>query len=161
MVGSKSYHLDGKKDLRGVELIQVTSLYDQSWEERRVVKLYEVPSLLIKALLAAEDQRFFEHEGIDPLRILGAGLANYSAGRTTQGGSTLTQQLVKNFFLTQERTLRRKMVEACISLVLELHYSKLEILENYLNEIYLGQRGAKSILGMWEAARFYFGKSAT
>lgn len=152
--------LDEEKDLRGVELDSeiITSLYDQAWEERRVVKLYEVPSLLIKALLAAEDQRFFEHEGIDPLRILGAGLANFSAGRTTQGGSTLTQQLVKNFFLTQERTLRRKMVEACISLVLELHYSKLEILENYLNEIYLGQRGAKSILGMWEAARFYFGK---
>ncbi len=151
---------DEEKDLRSVELDPeiITSLYDQSWEERRVVKLYEVPSLLVKALLAAEDQRFFEHEGIDPLRIIGAGLANFSAGRTTQGGSTLTQQLVKNFFLTQERTLRRKMVEACISLVLELHYSKLEILENYLNEIYLGQRGAKSILGMWEAARFYFGK---
>src|SRR5262249_29115106 len=77
---------------------------------------------------------------------------------TAQGGSTLTQQLVKNFFLTQERTLRRKAVEACISLVVELHFSKLEILENYLNEIYLGQRGAKRILGMWEAARFYFGK---
>jgi penicillin-binding protein 1B len=152
--------LDEESDLRSVELDPeiITSLYDQAWEERRVVKLYEVPSLLIKALLAAEDQRFFEHEGIDPLRILGAGLANFSAGRTTQGGSTLTQQLVKNFFLTQERTWRRKMVEVCISLVLELHYSKLEILENYLNEIYLGQRGAKSILGMWEAARFYFGK---
>jgi penicillin-binding protein 1B len=152
--------LDNDRELRFVELEPeiITGLYDQEWEERRVVKMYEVPSLLVKALLAAEDQRFFEHEGIDPLRIIGAGLANLSAGRTTQGGSTLTQQLVKNFFLTQERTFRRKMVEACISLILELHYSKLEILENYLNEIYLGQRGAKSIRGMWEAARFYFGK---
>ena len=152
--------LDEGSDLQKITLDPevITGLYDQEWEERRVVKLYEVPSLLVKALLAAEDQRFFEHDGIDIFRIIGAGWANFQAGRTTQGGSTLTQQLVKNFFLTQERTLRRKMVEACISLILEHHYSKLEILEYYLNEIYLGQRGAKSILGMWEAARFYFGK---
>jgi len=152
--------LDEGDDLRRVILDPelITGLYDQEWEERRVIKLYEVPSLLVKALLAAEDQRFFEHEGVDVFRIIGAGWANFQAGRTTQGGSTLTQQLVKNFFLSQERTFRRKMVEACISLILEHHYSKLEILEYYLNEIYLGQRGAKSILGMWEAARFYFGK---
>lgn len=152
--------LDEGTELPMIELDPelITGLYDQAWEERRVVKLYEVPSLLIKALIAAEDQRFFEHEGIDVFRIIGAGWANFQAGRTTQGGSTLTQQLVKNFFLTQERTWRRKMVEACIALILEHHYSKLEILEYYLNEIYLGQRGAKSILGMWEAARFYFGK---
>lgn len=152
--------LDDGNELSMVELDPelITGLYDQDWEERRVVKLYEVPSLLVKALIAAEDQRFFEHEGIDLFRIIGAGWANFQAGRTIQGGSTLTQQLVKNFFLTQERTLRRKMVEACIALILEHHYSKLEILEYYLNEIYLGQRGAKSILGMWEAARFYFGK---
>jgi penicillin-binding protein 1B len=152
--------LDDGNELQVIELDPelITGLYDQAWEERRVVRLYEVPSLLVKALIAAEDQRFFEHEGIDVFRIIGAGWANFQAGRTTQGGSTLTQQLVKNFFLTQERTLRRKMVEACIALILEHHYSKLEILEYYLNEIYLGQRGAKSILGMWEAARFYFGK---
>ena len=152
--------LDEGSDLQKIMLDPelITGLYDQEWEERRVIKLYEVPSLLVKALLAAEDQRFFEHEGIDVFRIIGAGWANFQAGRTTQGGSTLTQQLVKNFFLSQERTLRRKMVEACISLILEHHYSKLEILEYYLNEIYLGQRGAKNILGMWEAARFYFGK---
>lgn len=152
--------LDDGRELSVVEIEPelITGLYDQEWEERRVVKLYEVPSLLVKTLLAAEDQRFFEHEGIDPLRIIGAGWANFAAGRTTQGGSTLTQQLVKNFFLTQERTMERKIVEAGIALILELHYSKLEILESYLNEIYLGQRGAKSIFGMWEAARFYFGK---
>lgn len=152
--------LDDGRELPLVEIEPelITGLYDQEWEERRVMKLYEIPSLLVKTLLAAEDQRFFKHEGIDPLRIIGAGWANFSAGRTTQGGSTLTQQLVKNFFLTQERTIERKMVEACIALILELHYSKMEILESYLNEIYLGQRGAKSIFGMWEAARFYFGK---
>jgi penicillin-binding protein 1B len=152
--------LDDNTELPFIELEPevITGLYDQAWEERRIVKLYDVPSLLMKALLAAEDQRFFEHEGIDLRRIIGAGWANFQAGRTTQGGSTLTQQLVKNFFLTQERTLRRKIVEACIALIVELHYSKLEILENYLNEIYLGQRGAKNIFGVWEAARFYFGK---
>ena len=152
--------LDEGTDVLSVELEPevITGLYDQVWEERRVVKLYDVPSLLVKALLAAEDQRFFEHEGIDLWRIVGAAWANLLAGRAAQGGSTLTQQLVKNFFLSQERTLRRKLVEVCIATIVEHHYSKLEILENYLNEIYLGQRGAKSIFGMWEAARFYFGK---
>ncbi len=136
----------------------ITRLYAQAWEERRVVKFHEVPSLLVKALLAAEDQRFFEHQGVDLWRVFGAGWANVVAGRTVQGGSTLTQQLIKNFFLSQERTLRRKLVEVCMAVILENHYSKLQILENYLNEIYLGQRGAKSIFGIWEAARFYFGK---
>src|SRR5215813_8153330 len=152
--------LDEGTDLPSVDLEPevITGLYDQVLEERRVVKLYDVPSLLVKALLAAEDQRFFEHEGIDVWRIIGAARANLLAGRAAQGGSTLTQQLVKNFFLSQERTLRRKMVEICIATIVEHHYSKLEILENYLNEIYLGQRGSKSIFGMWEAARFYFGK---
>ncbi len=152
--------LDEGTELLSVDLEPetITGLYDQVLEERRVVKLYDVPSLLVKALLAAEDQRFFEHEGIDLWRIVGAAWANLLAGRAAQGGSTLTQQLVKNFFLSQERTLRRKMVEICIATIVEHHYSKLEILENYLNEVYLGQRGAKSIFGMWEAARFYFGK---
>ncbi|MCS6925702.1 MAG: PBP1A family penicillin-binding protein, partial [Candidatus Binatia bacterium] len=136
----------------------IAGVYNETWEERRVVKLYQVPSLLVKALLAAEDQRFFEHEGIDFWRILGAGWANLLAGEVVQGGSTLTQQLIKNFFLTQEKTFARKLVEISMALIIEKHYSKLEILENYLNEIYLGQRGARSIFGVWEAARFYFGK---
>ena len=165
-IGLRDKRIERLVDLdEGTELVAVdlepeviTGLYDQALEERRVVKLYDVPSLLVKALLAAEDQRFFEHEGIDVWRIVGAARANLLAGRTAQGGSTLTQQLVKNFFLSQERTLRRKMVEICIATIVEHHYSKLEILENYLNEIYLGQRGSKSIFGMSEAARFYFGK---
>lgn len=136
----------------------IAGVYDETWEERRVVKLYEVPSLLVKALLAAEDQRFFEHEGIDLWRILGAGWANLLAGEVVQGGSTLTQQLIKNFFLTQEKTFARKLAEISMALIIENHYSKLEILENYLNEIYLGQRGSRGIFGVWEAARFYFGK---
>lgn len=152
--------LNSGTDLESVELEPevITGLYDELWSERRIVKLYDVPSLLVKALLAAEDQRFFDHEGIDPWRIIGAGWANFLAGRSVQGGSTLTQQLVKNFFLSQEKTLGRKLLEVCMALIIENHYSKLEILENYLNEIYLGQRGAKGIFGVWEAARFYFGK---
>ena len=152
--------LDDQTEIPAIETEPeiITRFYAQAWEERRVVKLYEVPSLLVKAVLAAEDQRFFEHKGVDLWRILGAGWANISAGRTVQGGSTLTQQLIKNFFLSQERTLKRKMTEICMAVIIENHYSKLQILENYLNEIYLGQRGAKSIFGIWEAARFYFGK---
>lgn len=152
--------LDEDDEILAVEIEPevITRLYAEAWEERRVVELYELPSLLIKALLAAEDQRFFEHRGVDFWRIMGAGWANLTAGRTVQGGSTLTQQLIKNFFLTQERTMRRKLTEVAMALIVETHYSKLQILENYLNEIYLGQRGAKSIFGVWEAARFYFGK---
>jgi penicillin-binding protein 1B len=153
--------IDAGTVLSSVELEPevITSVYDQSWEERRLVKLYDVPSLLVKALLAAEDHRFFEHEGIDLWRIIGAIRANLLARRAVQGGSTLTQQLVKNFFLSQEKTLGRKMLEVCMATIVEHHYSKLEILENYLNEIYMGQHGAKGIFGMWEAARVYFGKA--
>ena len=152
--------LDEGTELPAVEIDPevITGLYDQAWGERRVIKLYDVPSLLVKALLAAEDQRFFEHEGIDLWRIVGAAWANLLAGRAAQGGSTLTQQLVKNFFLSREKTLGRKLVEVCMAIIVEHHYSKLAILENYLNEIYMGQQGARGIFGMWEAARFYFGK---
>ncbi len=136
----------------------ITRLYGKVWEDRRIIALYDLPSLLVKALLAAEDQRFFEHRGIDLWRILGAFRANVTQGNVVQGGSTLTQQLVKNFFLSPERTLGRKLLEICMALIVEHHYSKLEILENYLNEIYLGQRGPKGIFGVWEAARVYFGK---
>lgn len=136
----------------------IASVYDRDWGERHVIKLYDVSSQLVKALLAAEDHRFFEHEGVDLWRILGAIRANLLARRPVQGGSTLTQQLVKNFFLSQEKTVQRKIVEICMAAIVEAHYSKLEILENYLNEIYLGQHGAKGIFGMWEAARVYFGK---
>ena len=106
-----------------------------------------------------EDQRFHEHRGVDFRRIAGAMLANLRAGKITQGGSTLTQQLVKNFFLTPERSYQRKFQEAVMSLIVEARYEKDAILEAYLNEIYLGQRGSTAIHGVGEAARFYFGKS--
>ncbi len=114
--------------------------------------------VLIDAVLAVEDQRFEAHPGIDPWRILGAAWANLVAGEVRQGGSTLTQQLVKNFFLTPERSFDRKLKEAAMSLLVEARYEKPAILEAYLNEIYLGQRGPTSIHGVGEASLFYFGK---
>ena len=154
------HDLDDESDVQLITLDPelITKLYGEIWEERRIVKLYDLPSLLVKALLAAEDHRFFEHYGVDLWRIIGASKANWSAGRPIQGGSTLTQQLIKNFFLSPERTMGRKMLEICMALIIENHYSKLQILENYLNEIYLGQQGPKGIFGVWEAARLYFGK---
>ncbi len=136
----------------------VTGLYERIWQERRVVVLSEVPPLLVKAVLAIEDERFYRHHGIDPLSVLRAVWVNLRSGAVVQGGSTLTQQLMKNFFLGGERTLQRKAKEALMALVAERRYSKNEILENYLNEIYLGQRGSQGIFGVWEASQFYFSK---
>jgi penicillin-binding protein 1B len=130
-------------------------------EQRELVRLTDVPQHLIDAVLSVEDQRFATHSGIDLRRIAGAMLANLRAGRVAQGGSTLTQQLVKNFFLTPERTWRRKLREAFMALIVEARYDKHEILEAYLNEIYLGQRGATAVHGVGEAAHLYFGKSVS
>lgn len=136
----------------------VTGLYERIWQERRIVKLAEVPPLLIKAVLAIEDERFFSHHGVDPIGILRALWVNVSRLSLQQGGSTLTQQLMKNFLLSDERTLTRKIPEAVMALIAERKYSKQVILENYLNEIYLGQRGSQGIFGVWEAAQFYYSK---
>ncbi len=139
----------------------VTGLYDQIWQERRVVSLREVPPLMIKAVLAIEDERFYEHYGVDPVSILRAAWINLRSAGVVQGGSTLTQQLMKNFFLTDERTLTRKLKEAIMAFIAERKYSKNEILENYLNEIYMGQKGSQGIFGVSEAAKFYFSKPLT
>ncbi len=141
-----------------VEPELVGAYYGPDREQRELVRLREVPWHLLEAVLAIEDQRFETHHGLDFRRILGAVWANVQAGKIRQGASTLTQQLVKNFFLTPERTLRRKLEEALVSLVVEARYNKDEILEAYLNEIYLGQRGATAIHGVGEAAHLYFGK---
>ncbi len=130
-------------------------------EQRELVVLDELPRYLIDAVLAVEDQRFETHPGIDLRRIAGAALANLRAGRVEQGGSTLTQQLVKNFFLTPERTLSRKLREAAMALIVEARYDKDAILKAYLNEIYLGQRGATAVHGVGEASHLYFGKPAS
>lgn len=136
----------------------VTHVYDESREKRRFIKYEELPDHLVKAVLAIEDRRFFSHPGLDPFRIVGAALRNVRAESYIQGGSTITQQLVKNFFLTPERTIRRKAQEAMIAFILERGAAKQEILELYLNEIYLGQLGSFSINGVGEAARLYFHK---
>ncbi len=136
----------------------VAGLYDRVWQERRPVKLADVPPLLVKAVLAVEDERFYSHHGIDPVGILRAMWVDLRSMSYQQGGSTLTQQLVKNFFLRDERTINRKISEAVMALIAERKYSKATILENYLNEIYLGQRGSQGIFGVSEGAKFYFGK---
>jgi penicillin-binding protein 1B len=136
----------------------VGAYYGPDREQRELVRLGEVPRHLIDAILSAEDQRFDEHHGIDPVRILGAFLANVRHGGVKQGGSTVTEQLAKNFFLTPERTLGRRIRTALLSMIIEARYSKDEILECYLNEIYLGQRGATEVHGVGEASRLYFGK---
>lgn len=128
-------------------------------ERRTLVSIDQVPQHLISAVLAAEDSRFYRHFGIDPLGILRAFYTNLRQGALRQGGSTLTQQLAKNYFLTPDRTIPRKLKEMIISLIIEALYKKDEILEIYLNEIYFGQNGSVSINGVGEASLFYFGKS--
>ena len=131
---------------------------DRLAEQRIPVRLEAVPDHLIQAILAVEDQRFYQHEGLDFRRIGGALLANLKARRVAQGGSTLTQQLAKNLFLSADRTPLRKVREAAFASVLEQQYDKGTILEAYLNEIYLGQDGTQAIHGVGAAARYYFGK---
>ncbi len=136
----------------------IGGFYEGTWEERSLIRLSEAPPILIDAIMAMEDRRFYEHGGIDPRGILRAAWANLRAGGIVQGGSTLTQQLVKNFYLDSDRTLNRKVNEAIMSLLLERHYTKEEILETYLNEIYLGQNGIMGIYGIGQGSWFYFGK---
>lgn len=157
---------DVEDDGREVPLVRlepqyIGGIFPAHNEDRELVKLTDVPPALVAALVVTEDKAFFEHWGISFRGIARAMLANVRAGGFVQGGSTLTQQLVKNFFLSSERTLVRKAQEALMSLLLELHYSKEEILQAYLNEVYLGQAGRRAIHGFGLAARFYFGKSVT
>src|SRR5437588_2866323 len=136
----------------------LTSILSEQLENRRPVKLEQVPKTLQDAVVATEDVRFWHHPGIDPLGIMRALFRNMTHHGVTEGGSTLTQQLVKNYYLTSERTLRRKVLEAFMAIILDAKYSKREILEAYLNDIYLGRNRSISILGVGEASRFYFGK---
>ncbi|SET72345.1 penicillin-binding protein 1B [Thalassotalea agarivorans] len=128
-------------------------------EDRVIAPLQTVPERLIDTLLLVEDRDFYFHKGVAPLAIVRALFANLAAGRTVQGGSTLTQQLVKNMYLTREKTLTRKANEALMALILEYRYSKDQLLEAYINEVYLGQHYANGIYGFGLAAKFYFGKT--
>ncbi len=126
--------------------------------KREAVRFSEIPPVLLHAILATEDRRFFQHSGVDVFGITRALLRNAGENGPGQGGSTITQQLVKNTYLTPERTLRRKYAEAMLSYALERRLSKEDIFALYCNEVYLGQRGAVTVRGVEEAARIYFGK---
>jgi penicillin-binding protein 1B len=149
-----------KKSLSLIRLAPqlIGKIYPAHNEDRVLVQDEEVPTSLIDAPIAVEDRDFYSHIGIDPRGILRAMYANLLAGGVSQGGSTLTQQLVKNFYLSRERTLRQKINEILMALILEWHYSKKEILSAYINEVYLGQHGARSINGFGTAAEFYFSR---
>ena len=139
-----------------LEPLLIGGIYPQHNEDRVLIKLDKVPKTLIEALVATEDRNFYSHHGISIRGTARALVSNVTGGRR-QGGSTLTQQLVKNFYLSPERTLNRKANEAFMAMLLELHYSKDEILEAYLNEVNLGQNGSYSINGYGLASQFYFG----
>ncbi|AHX59637.1 MULTISPECIES: penicillin-binding protein 1B [Aeromonas] len=126
-------------------------------EDRLLVRIAEVPDSLLVTLLTTEDRDFYQHGGVSPVAIMRAMVANLLAGRTVQGGSTLTQQLAKNFFLTRERSLWRKAQEAYMAVLIDYRYSKDEILEAYLNEVYLGQNFSQGVYGFGLASYFYFG----
>src|SRR5687767_410594 len=137
----------------------LVALYGSEWRVAEPVVLSDLPDHVPSAFLAAEDTRFRSHPGIDPIGIGRAAVSNVAAGEVTEGGSTITQQLAKTRFLSAKRTMSRKFVEAGLALMIELRLSKDEILEAYLNEIYLGHRDGREVRGLGEAARVYFGKT--
>lgn len=142
-----------------LEPVIISGMRAGSKQVREWIPLNRIPPMLIQTLLAVEDRRFFSHYGIDPIAVGRALWANVTSGAVVQGGSTLTQQLAKNLYYSPQRTMRRKLQEFMAAVVLEFKYRKEDILESYLNEIYLGQSGSVSIYGVGEAAHRYFGKS--
>jgi len=141
--------------LEPLEIAQIMPLHR---EDRVPLERESIPELLVGALLAVEDRRFFSHHGFDPVAIARAAWVNLRAGRIVQGGSTLTQQLVKNVFLDRRRSLGRKLKELLMAALLELRFTKAEILEAYVNEIFLGQQGRRALHGFGIAARYYFSR---
>jgi penicillin-binding protein 1B len=155
--------LDDGVALRGIRLEPelITSIYNNEMEDRLPVSLDTVPKVVSEAIIATEDRNFYHHEGISIRGTLGALVTDIRSKTLTHGGSTLTQQLIKNLYLNPERTWRRKAIEALMAVLLEARYNKKEILEAYLNEIYLGQNGAVQIIGVEQASQVYFGKHVT
>lgn len=139
-----------------LEPMLIGGLYPAHQEDRLLIKLDQVPPYLVETLVAIEDREFFNHFGVSPKSIARAVWVNATAGQVVQGGSTLTQQLVKNFFLTNERSLIRKATEAMMAVLLELHYDKQDILEAYLNEVFLGQDGQRAVHGFGLASQYFF-----
>ena len=160
--GDRVTVLQRQPDDTGLDLVRldpamIGGIYPGKNEDRVLVRLSDVPEQVVNALIAVEDNRFYHHHGIDPRGIARA-LFTTLTGGGVQGGSTLTQQLVKNFYLTADRTLRRKLTEMVMAVLLEIHYSKAEILETYINEVYLGQDGNRAIHGFGLACSFFFDK---
>ncbi len=148
----------GELALMRLEAPEIGSIHPAHQEDRLLVQRSQLPDTFVQLLLAVEDRAFYSHHGVDPRGIFRAIWANIRARRLTQGGSTLTQQLIKNFYLTSARTIWRKLNEAVMALLLEAHYTKDEILEAYANEIFLGQDGSRAIHGFGLASRFYFNR---
>ncbi len=142
--------------LTRLEPILVGGIYPQDNEDRDLIRLEDAPPYLKEALVEVEDRNYYQHSGISLRGISRAMWVNLQAGRFVQGGSTLTQQLIKNFYLTSERSLARKLMEIPMALLLDFHYDKDEILEAYLNEVYLGQAGARAVHGFGLASQYYF-----
>ncbi len=142
-----------------LEPLLITGLSeDANRTKRRLISYDEVPQNLVQAVLAIEDRRFFEHGGVNYWRLLEAGMHDVATGRKQQGGSTLTMQLARGFFLSPQKRIKRKIIEIVITFQLEHRFSKQQIFEMYANEINLGQRGSFSIDGFGEASQSYFGK---
>lgn len=144
--------------LTRIEPLMIASIYPNHNEDRILLKREEIPPMLIDTLLAMEDRSYYDHFGINPKGIIRALITNFKAGKNVQGGSTLTQQLIKNYFLTSEKTLERKIQEMFFAIVLDWRFDKDEILEAYINEIYLSQDGDRAIHGFGLASEFFFGK---
>jgi penicillin-binding protein 1B len=140
------------------EPLLIGSIFPTHGEDRIIVTPEEVPPLLPAALKAVEDRKFDTHHGVDPVAIARAMWANLKAGGIAQGGSTLTQQLVRSYFLTTDQTFSRKIHEAVMAIALESHFTKADLMNAYINEIYLGQDGQRAVHGFGLASQFYFGK---
>ena len=136
----------------------VTNLFDRTREKRRVVLFQDLPPVLVNAILAIEDRRFFQHSGVDYLRMLKAAYVDIRSRRTQQGASTLTMQLARSFFLTPQRTFKRKLEETLVAFQLEHRLNKQQIFEFYVNRVPMGRRGSFNIEGIGEASQAYFGK---
>jgi penicillin-binding protein 1B len=152
--------LGGGTDLGTAEIEPelITNLFDSAREKRRPVRYEDLPPTLVHAILSAEDKRFFEHPGFDFIRIFGAAWADVKHSQHLQGASTITMQVARTFFLSTDRTWRRKLSEAMLSFELEQRFNKQQIFEMYANEVYLGNRGSFGIRGFAEASVAYFGK---
>lgn len=145
-------------DLVRLEPVEIGRINPVQFEDRKLLRFDELPQGFVDALIAVEDRRFYEHLGVDLFGLARAMWVNLRAGRLLQGGSTLTQQLVKNFYLSRERTIRRKLVEMMMAMSLEYRHGKEQILEAYVNEVFLGQDGNRAIHGFGLAAQFHFGR---